>query len=1114
MQVLSGGRAISITHPTLNLCYPTLESFVWNTLIRAHVQPTNPSLTPLSIFLRMRSHGVKPDSHTFPFLLQSFTSPGYFHSGRSIHSLIIRLGLSDNLFVQTSLVNMYSCCGHLAFSQQAFDEIPQPDLPSWNSMLNANVKAGMVVSARNLFDRMPNRNAVSWSCMMEGYVKTGQYKNALMLFRKMQTLDDEVRPNEFTMSVLLSACGKLGALEHGKWAHLYIEKYGMRIGDVLGTSLIDMYAKCGSIERARLVFEDMGPTKDVKTWTAMISGLAMHAHKEECLSLFSKMIGSGIRPNGVTFISVLCTCVHAGLVSQGKLIFEMMQKEFGIAPSVQHYGCMVDLYARTGLIDEAWELVKSMPIQSDVLVWGALLSGARMCGDIETCEAALNKILELEPTNSGAHVLLSNVYAKMGRWKDSRRVRGLMEAKGIKKVPGCSLVEVDGIVHEFYVGDKSRQDTRQIYMMLDEILSRIRMEGYVSNTKEVLLDLDEEGKELVLSRHSEKLAIAFAIMTTRPGVPIRIVKNIRICSDCHAAIKMISRVYAREITVRDCNRFHHFVSGNCSCNEFCLNKIQMGSRMINDHVAESVKNVSNILQQEICEAYLLFKGETALGDGFRAFLYFMGIFYCFIGLSAITSRFFRSMENVVKHSRTVVEIDPCTKTKIVKKEKVWNYTIADITLLAFGTSFPQISLATIDAIRNIGSLYAGGLGPGTLVGSAAFDLFPIHAVCVVVPKAGELKKISDLGVWLVELFWSFWAYIWLYIILEVWTPNVVTLWESLLTVLQFGLLLIHAYAQDKRWPYLSIPLERSERPEEWVPVQTASYGEVPDDCSGTLNVAVEDRREIVDIFSIHSGDGTGPVYQNLPDTDVAESSAGLNCDETIVEESDILSIWKQQFFDALVLEHAESRKLDNKFVRLARISWQLLLVPWRLLFAFVPPYQIVHGWPAFICSLIFISGIAYVVTKLTDLISCVTGINPYVIAFTALAAGTSWPDLVASKIAAERQLTADSAIANITCSNSVNIYVGIGIPWLIDTLYNYFAFNEPLRIQNAKGLSFSLLIFFATSVGCIGVLVFRRVTLGAELGGPRIWAWVTSVFFMLLWLTFVTLSSLRVSGII
>lgn len=197
---------------------------------------------------------------------------------------------------------------------------------------------------------------------------------------------------------------------------------------------------------------------------------------------------------------------------------------------------------------------------------------------------------------------------------------------------------------------------------------------------------------------------------------------------------------------------------------------------LGNYTTHSTNGHSNILRHEKCDAYLLFHLETALGGGFRTFLYFLGLAYCFIGLSAITARFFRSMESVVKHSRTVETIDPLTNTKAVKNEKVWNYTIADITLLAFGTSFPQISLATIDAIRNIGKLYAGGLGPGTLVGSAAFDLFPIHAVCVVVPKAGELKKISDIGVWLVELFWSFWAYIWLYIILEVWTPNVVTLW--------------------------------------------------------------------------------------------------------------------------------------------------------------------------------------------------------------------------------------------------------------------------------------------------------------------------------------------------
>ncbi|XP_057776623.1 LOW QUALITY PROTEIN: magnesium/proton exchanger-like [Salvia miltiorrhiza] len=520
---------------------------------------------------------------------------------------------------------------------------------------------------------------------------------------------------------------------------------------------------------------------------------------------------------------------------------------------------------------------------------------------------------------------------------------------------------------------------------------------------------------------------------------------------------------------------------------------------LNNSSSESMHGGSNTFGHEKCHFYLLFHYETTLDLGLRGFLYFLALAYCFIGLSAITDRFFRSMETVVKQSRAVEEIDPSTNAKVVQNKKVWNYAVADIALLAFGTSFPQISLATIDAIRNIGQLYAGGLGPGTLVGSAAFDLFPIHAVCVVVPKAGELKKIADIGVWLVGLFWSFWAYIWLYIILKIWTPNVITLWEALFTVVQYGLLLIHAYAQDKRWPYVSLPMKRDERPEDWVPEKTPRCrkgDEAPHKYSGIHEGDEVRNRNIVDIYSVHSGNQEQSLEDDIP------------------EKDDLLSIWKQQFIDAVTLESAESRKLNNPCLNLAKAFWKLLIAPWRLLFAFVPPYQIAHGWIAFVFSLAFIAGIAYIVTKLTDLISCVTGIHPYTIALTALAAGTSWPDLVASKIAAERQITADSAIANITCSNSVNIYVGIGVPWLINTVYNYIAYKEPLRIENAGGLSFSLLMFFATSVGCIVVLVFRRMTLGAELGGPRHWAWITSIYFMMLWLIFVTLSSLRVSGVI
>ncbi|XP_077217770.1 pentatricopeptide repeat (PPR) superfamily protein [Tasmannia lanceolata] len=563
-------KLVSSTHPSLHLSHPTPEPFIWNTLIRAHAQiGAPPNISSFSVYLRMRFQGVKPDFYTFPFLLQSCSSPSSLQSGTKIHAHILHSGLSSDPFVQTSLINMYSDCGNLNSAHQLFYEIPRPDLSSWNSIISANVKSGSIVAARQLFDDMPERNVISWSCMINGYVKCGDCKEALAVFRNMQALDGEdVRPNEFTMSSVLSACGQLGALEHGKWAHAYIDKCGMKVDVVLGTSLIDMYAKCGSIERARRAFCGLGSDKDVMAWSAMISALAMHGHGEECLNLFSQMQDHGVKPNDVTILGVLCGCVHGGLVNEGREYFDRMSEEFGLTPMIQHYGCLVDLYGRAGLIDNAWDVVRSMPMKPDVLVWGALLSGSRMQGDIKTCEFALKQLIELEPLNSGAYVLLSNVYAKMGRWEDVRNVRYIMEAKGIKKVPGCSMVEVGGVLHEFFIGDESHPESRQIYLMLEEIMKRLKMAGYVGNTREVLLDLDEEGKELALSLHSEKLAIAFSFIKTTPGTPIHIVKNLRICVDCHVAIKIISKVFEREIVVRDCNRFHHFRYGSCSCKDY------------------------------------------------------------------------------------------------------------------------------------------------------------------------------------------------------------------------------------------------------------------------------------------------------------------------------------------------------------------------------------------------------------------------------------------------------------------------------------------------------------------------------------------------------------------
>ncbi|XP_010418560.1 PREDICTED: pentatricopeptide repeat-containing protein At3g62890 [Camelina sativa] len=566
---------IAYTNPIFHIRNLKLESFVWNIIIRAIVQNVSPPPrhSPISVYLRMRHHCVRPDFHTFPFLLPSFDNPIDLPLGQRTHAQILLFGLDQDPFVRTCLLNMYSSCGDLTSAQRVFDESVSRDFPAWNSLVNAYAKAGLIDDARKLFDEMPERNVISWSCLINGYFTCGKYKEALHLFREMQLPKPNeafVKPNEFTMSTVLSACGRLGALQQGKWVHAYIDKYQVEIDVVLGTALIDMYAKCGSLERAKKVFSSLGSKKDVQAYSAMICCLAMYGLTDECFQLFSEMTTGNniINPNSVTFVGILGACVHQGLVNEGESYFTMMTEKFGITPSIQHYGCMVDLYGRAGLIEKAESFIASMPMEPDVLIWGSLLSGSRMLGDIKTCEAALKRIIQLDPMNSGAYVLLSNVYAKTGRWIEVKRTRHEMEVKGIKKVPGCSSVEVEGVIHEFVVGDESHKESEKIYAMLDEIMQRLREAGYVSDIKEVLLDLDKEGKEMALSYHSEKLAIAFCLMKTRPGTPVRIIKNLRICGDCHLVMKMISKLYRREIVVRDCNRFHHFNDGSCSCRNF------------------------------------------------------------------------------------------------------------------------------------------------------------------------------------------------------------------------------------------------------------------------------------------------------------------------------------------------------------------------------------------------------------------------------------------------------------------------------------------------------------------------------------------------------------------
>lgn len=387
------------------------------------------------------------------------------------------------------------------------------------------------------------------------------------LFHEMQLAG--ATPNEFTLTAVLAACANLVALDQGRWIHIYISKARINMNDRLLAGLIDMYAKCGEIESAWKLFSDESNLKrTARPWNAMLSGFAIHGRSDEAIELFERMKKTNVLPDKVTFVSLLNACSHGRLVEQGRLYFNSMRSVHGIDPEIEHYGCMVDLLGRAGLLKEAEEIISTMPMAPDTIIWGALLGACRIHGDIEMGKRIGKTINELEPKHVGCHVLLANIYSGSRRWSDARDVRKRLEINNGRKIPGCSSIELNGMFHQFLVGDRSHPQTKQIYSFLDEMTVKLKIAGYAPEVGEVLLDIDEEDKETALSRHSEKLAIAFGLISTSSGTPIRIVKNLRVCRDCHHATKFISKVYDREIIVRDRIRFHHFKDGYCSCKDY------------------------------------------------------------------------------------------------------------------------------------------------------------------------------------------------------------------------------------------------------------------------------------------------------------------------------------------------------------------------------------------------------------------------------------------------------------------------------------------------------------------------------------------------------------------
>lgn len=393
----------------------------------------------------------------------------------------------------------------------------------------------------------------------------GECDEALYVFNQMQ--QSGTQADAMTMVSVLQACASLGALQQGRWVHEQVGRNQMEINVYLGAALIHMYARCGSIEESRRIFNEM-PWRDLICWTAIISGYGMHGHAEIAESLFVHMEQAGIRPDAVTFVGVLSGFSHGGMVGKGWQYFKKMSEEYDLNPGLEHYSCMVDMLGRAGRLEDAEQLIRTMPVEPDAAVWGGLLNACKVHRNVEFGERVVKEVLRLDPYNAGWYVLMSNIYATERKWDGVAKMRLMIKERKLTKPPGWSSIEVGGQIHNFLVFDRSHPRSEEIYEVLKDLEDRMRLEGYVAETSCVFGKLDEDSKEDFLCGHSERLAIAFGILATEEGEVLRVMKNLRVCVDCHNATKFISKIAKRDIIVRDANRFHHFRGGVCSCGDY------------------------------------------------------------------------------------------------------------------------------------------------------------------------------------------------------------------------------------------------------------------------------------------------------------------------------------------------------------------------------------------------------------------------------------------------------------------------------------------------------------------------------------------------------------------
>ncbi|CAA7409031.1 unnamed protein product [Spirodela intermedia] len=528
---------------------------LWNAMISGYAQ-NELDEEALSLFIDMEMDaGLTPNATTISSVLPACVRSASFPRKEDIHGYVVKRGFEGDRYVQNALLDMYA-------------------------------RAGMLAISEKIFKSMEDRDVVSWNTMIMGYVINESYGDAFNLLCEMQGVrvaamaEDQDgssygadKPNCVTLITVLPACALLAALGKGKEIHAYAIRNLLASDVAVGSALVDMYAKCGSLRHSRRAFNQM-TKRNAITWNVLIMAYGMNGLGVEALRLLQEMVtrgnqGDNVKPNEVTFISVFAACSHSGMVAEGLEIFHRMKSDYGIQPTPEHYACVVDLLGRAGKLAQAYDLICSMETgRARAGAWSSLLGACRVHRNVELGEIAASHLLQLEPHVASHYVLLSNIYASAGLWAQAMEVRRNMKEIGVRKEPGCSWIEVGDEVHQFMVGDLLHPKNEQVQQYLESLWERMRKEGYLPDTSCVLHDVDDSQKEMLLCGHSEKVAIAFGILNSAPGSVIRVAKNLRVCNDCHAAAKFISKIVEREIVLRDVRRFHHFKNGSCSCGDY------------------------------------------------------------------------------------------------------------------------------------------------------------------------------------------------------------------------------------------------------------------------------------------------------------------------------------------------------------------------------------------------------------------------------------------------------------------------------------------------------------------------------------------------------------------